>query len=50
MTYDEETYKLAAYFLDELKFKSADSYNAATDALAQVIQQTIEDWLEERGL
>jgi len=45
--YDAECARLAEYFLDGTK---ADKDAESTEALAQHIQEAIEDWLEEHGL
>ena len=50
MTYDQKCYDLAVSFLRDKETGSAEEFKSHADALAQMIQETIEDYLEDSDL
>lgn len=50
MSYDTSCYELAKSFIDDVGPSASDPENSMYHELAQRIQDTIEDFLDEKGL
>jgi len=50
MTYDKKCYDLAASFLRDKETDSEDEFKSHADALAQMIQEVVEDYMRENYL